>query len=299
MKLRLFIDLIISLFTKKEIYQDICFKWKKTGLSFLIAIIILTCLPNLTSILSYALAIDISKIKSIDLDDGLDDNVKQGNDLNIILHDVITQIPLIHIENGIADNKGINPTEIILPGSEKILAVIDTSNNSKITTHYKSLVYLTDKQFIIGDLGEQNGNKYYTIGELFISPDQIIIDNESIYSFIAKMQKISYWVIPFIYFPLFVLASFTLNLIKILIFSLAGFGFAKLNRNNNIAFIQIFRIGIMSLIPSLVISFIFASLPISNVIILKFAYWAIFFSSVAYFFFALKSCLEMNLGAND
>jgi len=157
--------------------------------------------------------------------------------------EIVEQIPIIHINNGIISTPSKRPYLINHPVSNKRIAVIDTTGKFKTLDDANAQVLLTDVEVI-------TQTKPYEIRKTAIPDNLTMVINPNYIDSIFK-QYLSYlWMIMV---PFLILITFVYRFIQVLIYSILGKLFSVII-SADLSYGQIMSITMVALTPAMFFS---------------------------------------------
>ncbi|MDB2414938.1 DUF1189 domain-containing protein [Rickettsiales bacterium] len=209
-----------------------------------------------------------------------DESVKE-DDINQIF-DVIAQIPLIKINNGIANIEESQPYIIKNNSADNIVAVIDTTGEYKEIKNDDSFLLLLTAD----SLHYRNPLTNKTDSVILKDIDsQLIFENlESVFTYIKSFMS---WKLPLIVAPFFLAFAFGVTILIILLYSVITTIFVNILKVKNLETEDNIRLTSFALTPVIWMNFFVPHLINNQGLVL-------FLISVGYIFFAVKSVAEIN-----
>jgi hypothetical protein len=275
-----FTTIYLSFFSRK-LYQEVCANWQKLALKYLLWLVILNLFPLTVTSFNYINSINLG---DNELDEIGEEITVKENDLSRSIKDIINQIPIITIKNGIVSINEQQPYYIYYPTTKKIFAIIDTTN-SKESRNVEAFIVLTKDSLKL----EFNKNQKveYKIVNLTEPNKNLIIDQHLLKEWIQRTKERLEWFIPFVMFPSLVIFMFLTNLFRAVLFTLVGGIGVKLLKYD-INYQALFRLAVVAASPAIVAETIFTILP--GVISIPTQQLIIFILKIFYFGFAISSC---------
>jgi hypothetical protein len=213
-----------------------------------------------------------------------EDVIVKENDLSRNIKDIINQVPIITIKNGIISINEQQPYYIYYPTTKRIFAIIDTTNG-KETSNKESFIILT-KDSLKLELNKHQKVEYKLINLNETNKD-LIIDQQLLKEWVQKTKEKLKWFIPFVMFPSLVIFMFSTNVFRAVLFALVGSVGIKLLKFN-ITYQALFRLAIVASSPAIMAETMFTILP--GIISVATQQFIIFILKIFYFGFAISSC---------
>jgi len=236
-------------FYSKSFYQHVARNWKGLRLSYLLFILCLFWVPEISRMHS-----ELSEFISAEAPK------------------YVKQVPLITISQGKVSIKEQSPYIINTPEKNTPFAIIDTSGQTTSLDKSSALVLLTKSQLIV----KNSSSESRTFGLEGI--DHLIVDQRKLYEWLETFDTI----FPVILFPFILFFSFLYHVIQVLLIAGIGTLFAK-RFQADLDFKALMRLAAVSFTPAIVLQTIHAildipfpySAPISLLIALGYLYYAV------------------------
>ena len=236
-------------FYSKSFYQYVARNWKGLRLSYLLFILCLFWIPEISRIHS-----EVSEFLSAEAPK------------------YVKQVPLITISQGKVSIKEQTPYIIKMPGKNTPFAIIDTSGQTTSLDKSSALVLLTKSQLIIKNSSSES--RTFDLKEI----DHLIIDQKALYEWIETFNT----VFPVMLFPFVLFFSFLYHVIQVLLIAGIGTLFAK-RFQAELDFKTLMRLAAVSFTPAIILQTIHAildipfpySAPISLIITVGYLYYAV------------------------
>jgi hypothetical protein len=241
----------------------------------------------------------LTKISSIDIYQATENSIEEyeseifsepKRNINSFLRDVIQQVPLITIQNGIAVTESLEPIFIYDPYTKNPLIIIDTTGQTTSLNNSRAIMLLTRKEIFIKPWWGEQKVIHYFVSELLGNKQFLTIDHNMLFSWIAKGRATLLWSIPLIMLPIALLAAFSFALIKAGCYAFVAQLLLK-PTSISLSFKALLRLAIISTVPYVAVSALFDWFMPGA--IGTFYYRLLTFAlSSGYFYFAIKSCLK-------
>jgi len=249
MKQYSYIQSLYYSFYSKSFYQHVARNWKGLRLSYLLFILCLFWVPEISRMHS-----ELSEFISAEAPK------------------YVKQVPMITISQGKVSIKEQTPYIINTPGKNVPFAIIDTSGQTTSLDKSSALVLLTKSQLII----KNNSSESRTFGLEGI--DHLIIDQKTLYEWLETFDTI----FPVMVFPFILFFSFLYHVIQVLLIAGIGTLFAK-RFQAELNFKALIRLAAVSFTPAIILQTMHAildipfpySAPISLIITLGYLYYAV------------------------
>lgn len=249
MKQYSYIHALYFSFYSKHFYQNIARNWKGLCFSYLLFILCLFWVPELSRMQT-----EVSEFLSAEAPK------------------YVKQVPLITISKGIVSLKEQVPYFINVPEKNTPFAIIDTSGQTTSLDKTGAMVLLTKSQLIIKSSSSES--RTFTLEEI----DHLILDQKTLYEWIETFIKI----FPVILFPFILFFSFLYHAIQVLLIAGIGRFFVKRFRAE-LDFKALTRLSTVSFTPAIILQALHAVLDIpfpyratiSFVITLGYLYYAV------------------------
>lgn len=241
-------------FYSKDLYRDICLKWK--GVCFLYLFLLL-CLCWTVPIVQTHM--------------GFSDFVKNDSS------DYVSQLPTIKINKGRASADVEQPHFIIDPENQETIAIIDTTGqiNSLDETDAKILVTETD-MFV-------KKNALETRSFTFRDLDDMQFDQEMAYDILGVVQN-------FIGISMFLLIlpfSFIYRIVLALIYAAIGLLIAS-KYNSDRSYGELVRLSVVAMTPTIIIDSILGGFGVN----IPYSWLLYFIITIGYLIFGVKASIE-------
>jgi hypothetical protein len=249
MKQYSYINALYYSFYLKSFYQHVARNWKGLRLSYLLFILFLFWIPEMSRMHS-----EVSEFLSVEAPK------------------YVKQVPVITVSHGKVSIKEQSPYIINTPGKNIPFAIIDTSGQTTSLDKSGALVLLTKSQLIIKNSSSES--RAIDLDEI----EHLIIDQKTLYEWIETFIA----VFPVILFPFVLFFSFLYHVIQVLLIAWIGTVFAK-RFHAELDFKTLMRLAAVSFTPAIILQTIHAILdipfpfraPISLIITLGYLYYAV------------------------
>lgn len=236
-------------FYSKSFYQNVARNWKGLCFSYLLFILCLFWIPEVSRIHS-----EVSEFLSAEAPR------------------YVKQVPIITISQGKVSIKEQVPYFINVPEKNTPFAIIDTSGQTTSLDKISALVLLTNSQLIIKNSSTES--RAFDLEGI----DHLVIDQKVLYEWIETFDT----VFPIILFPFILLYSFLYHVIQILLIAGIGILFAK-KFQATLNYKALIRMSAVSFTPAIILQTLHAILdipfpyraPISFIITLGYLYYAV------------------------
>ncbi len=236
-------------FYLKSFYQDVAKNWKGLSLSYLLFILCLFWIPEVSRMHS-----EVSEFLSAEAPK------------------YVKQVPVITVSRGKVSIKEQTPYFINVPEKNTPFAIIDTSGQITSLDKTRALVLLTKSELII-----KNNSKEFRAFDLK-DIDQLIIDQKVLYGWLEAFSR----ALPVILFPFILLYSFLFHVIQALLIAGIGILFAK-KFQANLDYKALIRLSVVSFTPAIILQVMHTILdipfpfraPLSFLIALGYLYYAV------------------------
>ena len=241
-------------FYSKSLYRDVCQNWKGVLFGYLLLLVVVCWIPQLVRIHS-----------------GFTDFVENE------VPPIVSQIPVITIENGQASIDEPQPYTIEYPESGEIIAVIDTTG---MITSLKE----TDTHILLTKTQAMFRKSKYEIRTLELSQvEDMVIDPDWINHWIAVIKP---WVIPVI--CIFAIPfSYVSKIIVTLIYGAIGLLFAEWCHSKR-SYASLVRMSVLAITPVMIVSTL---LKLAGLHI-PFAGMIGFLAAMGYLYFGVAACAD-------
>ena len=184
------------------------------------------------------------------------------------------QTPVITVKDGKVSTPENRPYFITDPDTHENIAVIDTTGQYKTNEQAKSIILITDTQFIVQK--KEGETRIYTIPANF----QALLDPQQINE--MAHQFLSYLWIPF--FFLILLCLYVYRILQALVYSIIGKIFASIYKVQ-ITYSQIVQIMLIAITPAIIIAVVQHALSLS----IPFDYLFYFLLAMGYLFYGIMA----------
>jgi len=185
---------------------------------------------------------------------------------------VVTQIPELIIENGIASIEEPQPYYILNPDDQSPLMIIDMTGEFTTLENTNAKALITDKWAMF------RKNEFETRTYDFARIDHFVLNQEKISHWADSAKK--YLVI--VLYPVLLIGLFIWRMIQVCLYAMIGLVFVKI-LNASCTYVSLVRMSVFALTPVLLIQTLFKltglALPSSG--------FAFFMMAMAYLFFAV------------
>ena len=249
MKKYSYINSLFYSFYSKSFYQHVARNWKGLRLSYLLFILCLFWIPEISRIHA-----EVSEFISAEAPK------------------YVKQVPVITISQGKVSIKEKSPYLISTPGENTPFAIIDTSGQTTSLDKSSALGLLTKSQLIIKNSSSES--RTFDLEGI----DHLIIDQKTLYEWLETFDTI----FPVMLFPFVLLYSFIYHVIQVLLIAGTGTLFAK-RFQAELDFKTLMRLAAVSFTPAIILQTIHSILdipfpyraPISLIIALGYLYYAV------------------------
>lgn len=242
-------------FYSKALYREACFDWKGTGFAYLFLLLAVCWIPSM-------IKFDISCSNFI------------RNDTP----EIITQIPQITFNNGIATVDAPQPYSIKDPKTQKVLLVIDTTGKVNSLKDTEAIGLVTKSEAIFKkNAVETNTYNYKGLGQ-----------------FTLNQQKITGWLeivrkyLALTFYPFAVAGSFIFRIVQLLIYAGIGILFASLCQSKR-SYESLLRLSVVAVTPCIIISMILGVAGIN----VPFAGFWFFLAAMIYLFIGVRESAKV------
>ena len=249
MKQYSYINSLYYSFYSKSFYQYVARNWKGLRLSYLLFILCLFWIPEISRIHS-----EVSEFLSAEAPK------------------YVKQVPVITISQGKVSIREATPYLISTPGKNTPFAIIDTSGQTTSPDKSGALALLTESKLIIKNSSSES--RTFDLKEI----DHLIIDQKTLYEWLETFDTI----FPVLLFPFVLFFSFLYHAIQVLLIAGIGTFFAK-RFQAELNFKTLMRLAAVSFTPAIILQTIHSILdipfpyraPISLIIALGYLYYAV------------------------
>lgn len=270
-----FFPAVIHSFYSRHFYQEVGRIWQGLGLRYLLKLLIIGWIPFII-----LLMIKISAINT-----AVPQNAESSEtvSLNSMVNAIITQLPLIIIENGAVHLQDPQPYNIVDPTTNRLLMVIDASGKINSLQGTDALILITKRDLYARS--PSLGEMHYTIEEL-AGQEKVILDRAVAIKWVESTKTMIRWLLPLVFFPLTVMISFIYTMMGAFFYAILGFGISRLLKLS-LEFIAIIRLSVVASTPA--VFFQMLSLLSPPVLLGPYLNFIFFALSIGYLFFAISS----------
>ena len=186
----------------------------------------------------------------------------------------IEQIPEITIQDGTVSINEPEPYFIYNPGTQDIIAIIDTTGEYDSLNNTEAYLLLTKDKFIGKE--SETETRVYDLSQI----DHFFLDQAKINTFVGIFE--SYF--PFVFYVLAVIFSYIFRLVLVLIYGAIGLLFCKI-ANVRLDYQTLIRLAVIASTPVIILDTV---LEVSNITIPFF--WLIcFVITMFYLYFGVRA----------
>lgn len=247
-------------FFSRELYRDVAFNWKGTGLLYLLFLLTLCWIPPMV-------------VFQTALSEFVDEQAPA----------VINQLPAITISGGKASVEVEEPYVMRLSPTGEVFVIIDTSGGTTSLDDTGAKVLLTETKLIIAE--SETKTQVHDIGQM----DDIVIDKKKVTGWMEVVRD------KFIYvaFPLALFGSFLFRVIQALVYGGIGAVFSAACRVE-LPYGVLMRLSVVAVTPVIIVKTILAA---AGVAVPQYGMLVGIAVALGYLYFGVKSAATVGDGS--
>ncbi|MCC7410104.1 MAG: DUF1189 family protein [Gammaproteobacteria bacterium] len=198
----------------------------------------------------------------------------QKDELTILAEKYITQVPAVHIADGVATVDALQPYEIRDPDSGRVVAILDTTGEVTTLEGTDAGMLLTRNQVISRE--NQTETRAFDLGHI----EALTVDQDLLRAIVAGVLR---WG-PVVAWPLAILTSFIFRILQAIVYAAIGLMLQSM-LHVSLGFNVLLTLAMVAITPAIVVGTVLelATLP------LPFQGLLLFLLAMAYLAFAIRA----------
>ena len=242
-------------FFSEELYRDVGLNWKGVGFGYLFLLLVVCAVPGMFKFQK-------------GLSNFIDKQAPQ----------FISQVPKITVEKGEVHIDEQQPYYIMIPDSNKIAAIIDTTGQIQSLDNTDAFVLLTKTKLISHQ--SKTETRMYNLANV----QHFVLEQSTIMKWLDIGKKL---LVPILY-PIVVASSFIFRVIQALIYAAIGYIFDRWYKTK-LSYPALIRLAVTAVTPCIIVGTIFGYASVK----LPFASFWFFLAAMGFLFYGVRACSQI------